>query len=144
MKVLFVCTGNSCRSQMAEGWLRALGGDRYAVRSAGLEAQGLNPLAVAAMAESGVDIAGQSSSELDDADLEWADLVVTVCGNADEHCPVLPPGTTRLHWPIPDPAGAEGSPEQVRQVFANVRDEVRLRVGSLLESVWLEKGGALD
>ncbi len=95
MNILYVCTGNSCRSQIAEGWTRHLGGDRVSVRSAGLEAHGINPNAVGTMQAVGIDISHQPSSVLDDADIEWADVVVTVCGHADEHCPLLPPGTQK-------------------------------------------------
>ena len=95
INVLFVCTGNSCRSQMGEGWARTLGEGLVHARSAGIEAHGQNPRAIAAMGEVGIDISGQSSDRLTDADLAWADLVVTVCGHADEHCPLLPPDVGR-------------------------------------------------
>jgi arsenate reductase (thioredoxin) len=94
--VLFVCTGNSCRSQIAEGWLRKLGGDRFAAQSAGFEAHGKNPRAIAVMDEAGVDISSQESTQLTDKMLAWADTVVTVCGHADEHCPLLPAGTKKF------------------------------------------------
>jgi len=132
MNILYVCTGNSCRSQMAEGWTRHLGGERVAVRSAGLEAHGLNPNAVAAMQAAGVDISAQPSSILADADIDWADIVVTVCGHADEHCPLMPAGTRKLHWGLDDPARATGSPEQITHVFATTRDAIRERVDALL------------
>ncbi|WP_440997691.1 arsenate reductase (thioredoxin) [Arhodomonas sp. SL1] len=131
--ILFLCTGNSCRSQMAEGWARHLGGDEVSVRSAGIEAHGLNPRAVEAMAEVDVDISGQASHRLTDEDLQWADLVVTVCGHADEHCPILPPGTRREHWPLDDPARAEGDEAAIREVFRACRDEIRARVNELLQ-----------
>ncbi|HEB99971.1 MAG TPA: arsenate reductase ArsC [Thiotrichales bacterium] len=131
--VLFVCTGNSCRSQMAEGWLRALGGDRFGADSAGIEAHGQNPRAVAVMTEAGVDISGQQSSRLTDAQLQWADLVVTVCGHADETCPTLPPGTAREHWPLEDPARAGGSEEEITAIFRASRDHIRGRVADLIE-----------
>ena len=127
-RVLFLCTGNSCRSQMAEGWARHLGGPRLEARSAGIEAHGKNPRAIAVMREAGVDISGQESTRLQPEMLEWADLVVTVCGHADEHCPVLPAGTRKEHWPLEDPAKATGSEEQVMAVFRACRDEVRDRV----------------
>lgn len=132
MNILFLCTGNSCRSQMAEGFTRALGGRAVAVRSAGIEAHGRNPRAVAAMAEAGLDISGQASSVLTDADLTWADIVVTVCGHADEQCPVLPPDTRRVHWPLADPARAAGRDDEVVAEFRRVRDEIRERVSELL------------
>lgn len=131
--LLFLCTGNACRSQMAAGWARHLGGDAVSVRSAGIEVHGLNPRAVQAMAEAGVDISEEASNRLTDEDLQWADLVVTVCGHADEHCPILPPGTRREHWPLDDPARAEGDEAAIREVFRACRDEIRERVGDLLQ-----------
>ena len=132
MNILYLCTGNSCRSQMAEGWTRHLGGADIAVRSAGLEAHGLNPNAVATMREAGVDISSQQSAILADADFDWADLVITVCGHADEHCPLLPPNTNKQHWPIDDPAGATGSDAEIAAVFAETRDLIREHVRTLL------------
>ena len=134
LHLLFVCTGNSCRSQMAEGWARTLGGDRIVAESAGIEAHGKNPRAIAVMAEAGVDISGQESTRLSDDMLARADLVVTVCGHADEHCPVLPAGVRKLHWPLHDPAKATGTEEEITAEFRRVRDEVRMRVSELLDA----------
>ncbi len=133
MNILFLCTGNSCRSQMAEGWGRALAGPGFAFRSAGIEAHGKNPRAIAVMAEAGVDISAQESTRLSDEMLAWADLVVTVCGHADEHCPALPPGTRKEHWPLEDPARATGDEQAVMDVFRATREEVRARVEELLD-----------
>ncbi len=141
MNLLFLCTGNSCRSQMAEGWARTLGGADLQVRSAGIEAHGKNPRAIAVMAEAGVDISDQASTRLTDEMLEWADLVVTVCGHADEHCPALPPGTRKEHWPLEDPARATGSEEAVMKVFRASRDAIRQRVEELLSSQNTENKG---
>lgn len=132
MRLLFLCTGNSCRSQMAEGWARGLAPAGLEVASAGIEAHGKNPRAVAVMAEAGVDISAQESTRLDEALLDWADYVVTVCGHADEHCPVLPPGTRKEHWPLEDPARARGTEAEVMAVFRACRDEVERRVRELL------------
>jgi arsenate reductase len=132
MKVLFLCTGNSCRSQIAEGWARWLGGDAVDALSAGIEAHGKNPRAIAVMAEAGVDISGQESTRLTDAMLAEADYLVTVCGHADEHCPTLPPGMRREHWPLSDPAKASGSEEEIMTVFRASRDDIRARVEDLL------------
>ena len=140
MKVLFLCTGNSCRSQIAEGWARWLGGDAVDALSAGIEAHGKNPRAIAVMAEAGVDISGQESTRLTDAMLAEADYLVTVCGHADEHCPTLPPGMRREHWPLSDPAKATGSEEEIMAVFRASRDDIRARVEDLLAR--LAKDGA--
>ncbi|WP_297527809.1 arsenate reductase (thioredoxin) [Thiohalobacter sp.] len=133
MHVLFLCTGNACRSQMAEGWARALGGPDLEVRSAGIEAHGKNPRAIAVMAEAGVDISEQDSTRLTDDMLAWADHVVTLCGHADEHCPVLPPGTSKEHWALDDPARASGAEDEIMAVFRASRDDIRQRVADLIE-----------
>lgn len=132
-RLLFLCTGNSCRSQIAEGWARHLGGDRIDVLSAGIEAHGKNPRAIAVMAEAGVDISGQESTKLTAPMLDGLSLVVTVCGHADEHCPVLPPGIRKEHWPLSDPAKAGGTEAEIMAVFRATRDEVRHRVAELLK-----------
>ncbi|RMH40775.1 MAG: arsenate reductase (thioredoxin) [Gammaproteobacteria bacterium] len=135
VRVLFVCTGNSCRSQMAEGWLRALGSHVAEVQSAGIEAHGKNPRAIAVMQEAGVDISAQASTVLTDAMLAWADLVITVCGHADEHCPILPPGTRKRHWPLEDPARAQGNEAHIMAVFRQTRDDIRRRVEQLISEL---------
>ncbi len=137
MKILFVCTGNSCRSQMAEGWLRELAKQSadhpdIQIESAGLEAHGLNPQAVAAMAGHGVDISAQSSDVLTDAMLARSDLVVTVCGHADNNCPILPAGVCKRHIPFDDPAGASGSPVQIAATFDRVCLEIRQAMEKLM------------
>lgn len=133
INILFLCTGNSCRSQMAEGWARALADDNTVVQSAGIDAHGKNPRAIAVMKDAGIDISQQESTRVDEAMLAAADLVVTVCGHADEYCPVLPPDTRKEHWPLDDPAKAVGSEEEIRQVFRTSRDEIRQRVEDLLQ-----------
>jgi len=130
--ILYLCTGNSCRSQMAEGWTRNLGGETFLVSSAGIEAHGKNPRAIAVMLEAGVDISGQESTIVSDEMLRQADVVVTVCGHADEQCPVLPPGVKKVHWPLTDPAKATGSEEEIMADFRATRDEVKRRVQDLL------------
>jgi arsenate reductase len=136
--ILFLCTGNSCRSQMAEGWARHFTGNGHSIQSAGIEAHGKNPRAIAVMQEAGIDIAGQESTRVDEAMLQAADLVVTVCGHADEHCPVLPPGTRKEHWPLDDPAKAAGSEDEIMQVFRASRDEIKQRVFGLLSRIQQE------
>ena len=135
VNILFLCIGNSCRSQMAEGWARYIGGDAASVQSAGIEAHGKNPRAIEVMQEVGVDISGQESTIVDDRMLQQADIVVTVCVHADEQCPVLPPGITRLHWPLNDPAKATGSEEEITRDFRAARDEVERRVRELLNTM---------
>ena len=139
LRLMFLCTGNSCRSQMAEGWARQLGeqnGENWlAVQSAGIEAHGNNPRAITVMQEAGVDISGQESTRVTDDMLEQTDLVVTVCGHADEHCPVLPGNTHKIHWPLDDPAKAQGAEEAVMQTFRNSRDDIRSRVETLLSAL---------
>lgn len=130
--LLFLCTGNSCRSQMAEGWGRHFAGDRLEVQSAGIEAHGKNPRAIAVMAEAGIDISGQESTRVTNEMIDLADVVVTVCGHADEHCPVLPPTVRKIHWPLNDPAKATGTEEEIMKVFRASRDEIRERVRALV------------
>jgi len=125
LKVLFLCTGNSARSQMAEGFTRALKADAIEVYSAGIEAHGVNPHAVAAMREVGMDISAQKSkttNELPDIDFDY---VITVCDNARETCPLFLRAGTMVHVGFDDPAAATGSEEQIMAVFRRVRDEVR-------------------
>ncbi len=135
MNILFLCTGNSCRSQIAEGWARYLGGSGITVQSAGIEAHGKNPRAIAVMQEAGIDISQQESTRLTDDMLEAADVLVTVCGHADENCPALPAGIKKIHWPLEDPAKASGSEELVMQVFRASRDDIRRRVQELLDTL---------
>ncbi len=134
-RILFLCTGNSCRSQMAEGWAKHLGGDIAEVESAGIEAHGKNPRAIRVMADAGVDISGQESTRVTDDMIQRADIVVTVCGHADEYCPALPPGVTKVHWPLSDPAKAAGSEDDIMAVFRATRDEVKARVSALLDDI---------
>ncbi len=135
IRVLFLCTGNSCRSQMAEGWARHLGGQTFEVFSAGIEAHGKNPRAIAVMAEAGVDISAQESTRLTPEMLDGLDLVVTVCGHADAHCPTLPAGVAHRHWPLDDPARAAGSEAEIMATFRHSRDVIRDRVAALLDEL---------
>jgi len=127
-KVLFICTHNSARSQMAEGFLRHLAGDDFEVHSAGTEASVVRPLAIEVMSEIGVDISGQSSKTLQHyLDEPW-DFVITVCDDANESCPVFPGASERMHWSFEDPSKATGTEEERRVVFRRVRDQVIQRV----------------
>lgn len=131
-RVLFVCTHNSARSQMAEGFLRARAGHRFEVASAGSEATRVHPLAIRAMAEAGIDISGHRSKTLDAFLRERWDHVITVCDSANERCPVFPGAATRLHWSFDDPSGASGREEERLAVFRRVRDEIASRLQSWL------------
>ncbi|KQL48407.1 arsenate reductase [Brevibacillus choshinensis] len=120
--IYFLCTGNSCRSQMAEGWGKKYLGDAWNVLSAGIEAHGVNPNAVRAMLEVGIDISDQTSDIIDSDILNRADLVVTLCSHADSICPTTPPQVKRVHWGFDDPAGKEWAE------FQRVRDEIGARI----------------
>lgn len=136
LRLLFVCTGNSARSQMAEAFARRSGRGRVEASSAGIDPKGLHPLTITVMAENGIDVSRHESKALTDEMLRAADIVVTVCGHADEHCPTLPPHVRKLHWPIPDPAAqAGGAPEEVLTAFRRARDELEVRVRDLLSTL---------
>lgn len=138
LQVLFLCTGNSCRSQMAEGWARMLKGDQIEPVSAGIEAHGLNTKAVQAMAEAGVDISGQTSKITADLDGREFDYVITVCSDADENCPFFPAKTKIIHRSFDDPprlaADAE-TEEEALEIYRRVRDEIRAYVETLPEAL---------
>lgn len=123
-KVLFLCTGNSARSQMAEGFLRHLAGNKYEALSAGIEPKGLHPLAVQAMREAGIDISGQRSKDARELLGAPIQFVVTVCSSAKEKCPVFPGTVKFLHWDLDDPAAAAGAPEEKLAAFRRVRNEI--------------------
>jgi len=127
--VYFLCTGNSCRSQMADGFLKALAGDKFEVKSAGLEAHGLNPRAVQVMKEAGIDISRNTSDVIDPELLNRADYVITLCGHADEHCPVIAnKNVTKWHWGFDDPAKAAGTEDEIMEQFRTVRDSIQNRI----------------
>jgi arsenate reductase (thioredoxin) len=127
-RVLFLCTHNSARSQMAEGLLRDMAGDRFEAFSAGTEATRVRPEAISVMAEMGVDISAQESETLDRYLGETLDLVITVCDDANESCPVFPGARERLHWSFPDPSKADGGYDERLLAFRNVRDRIRARI----------------
>jgi len=127
-KVLFLCTGNSARSQMAEGYLRATAGDRFEPLSAGIEPKGLNPLATEAMREIGIDISHQKSKDVVSFLGQYIPYIVTVCDNARERCPIFPRTYKFLHWSFDDPAAVTGSREEKLAVFRRVRDEIARRI----------------
>ena len=146
IRVLFLCTGNSCRSQMAEGWARALKGDRIDAWSAGIEKHGLDPAAVRVMAEAGVDISRQRSKTLDEVGDARFDYVVTVCGHARESCPVFPGGAKVVHRGFDDPprlAENAATEEEALGHYRRVRDEIRAFVKELPEALEVEQGRML-
>lgn len=127
--VYFLCTGNSCRSQMADGFLRALGSDKYEVKSAGLEAHGLNPRAVGVMKEAGFDISEHTSDVIDLETLQKADYIITLCGHANDNCPVVRNDKAeRWHWGFDDPAKATGTEIEIMAKFCEVRDSIKNRI----------------
>jgi arsenate reductase (thioredoxin) len=130
-RVLFLCTGNSARSQMAEGLLRDMAGDRFDVYSAGTQPKGLHPRSVEVMEEIGIDISTHTSKDVDRFKDEKFDYVITVCDRAKQHCPVFP-GAEPIHWGFEDPADAP--PDRQLDVFRHVRDEIRRRLGLFLLS----------
>jgi arsenate reductase len=134
-QLYFLCTGNSCRSQMAEGFARQMAPQDWRIASAGVEQHGLNPLAVKVMAERGVDISQHQSKLIDNDYLQHSDMVVTLCGDARDKCPMTPPTVAKRHWPLPDPAQATGSDEEVLTVFRQVRDDIEGRVKDLIQTL---------
>jgi thioredoxin type arsenate reductase len=132
--VYFLCTGNSCRSQIADGFLKKHGGEQFEVLSAGLEAHGLNPRAILIMNEVGIDITSHTSDVIDPAILNRADYVITLCGHADEHCPVIQnKDVIKLHWGFEDPAKATGTEEEILAKFREVRDAIEKRIVAFVE-----------
>ena len=127
-QLLILCTGNSARSQMAEGLLRHDAGDRFEVVSAGVEPSRVRPEAIEVMSEIGIDISDHRSKSVDEFAGQEFDYVITVCDNANERCPIFPGGTKRIHWSFDDPAAAEGDDDTKRRVFRRVRDEIRHRL----------------
>lgn len=134
-RVLFLCTGDSGRARMAEGWATHLGGDVIEVRSAGFETQDRNLRTIAVMRERGIHIDKQKPAALTSTLLDWADLIVTACHPADGYCLVLPPGKAVLHWTLADPAKAIGTEDEVLFQFRETRDDLGLLVASLVEEI---------
>ena len=126
--MLFLCTGNSCRSQMAEGFLRSMAGGRFEVRSAGTEPQGVNPAAVAVMAEAGIDISGHRSESVEAYLGTSVSTVITVCDRAAANCPTFPENAEKVHWSFEDPAAARGEERERMAVFRRVRDQIAASV----------------
>jgi arsenate reductase len=134
MRVLILCTGNSARSQMAEGLLRALSRGAVEASSAGTKPSQVNPLAIAAMKEAGIDISAHRSKSVEEFAAQRFDIVITVCDNAKETCPIFPGAPERIHWSFPDPATVEGSQEEKLRAFRDVRDGLQQRLQQLMDS----------
>lgn len=132
--VLVLCTGNSCRSQIAEGYLRYFGGDKINAYSAGIETHGVNPRAIEIMKRDGIDISQHTSNNINEyLDVDF-DYVITVCDNAKESCPYFPTKAVKLHYNFPDPAKAKGTEEEIMNEFERVRDMIKKYIGDFVEA----------
>jgi len=134
-KVMFLCTANSCRSQMAEGFAKELGKGLLEVYSAGLFAAGVHRRAIAVMKEIGIDISRQKSKEINEELLRQMDLVIALCGNAEASCPWTPPHIKRIHWPIEDPVGTIGTEQEIMNGFRRARDEIKEKILKLINEL---------
>jgi arsenate reductase len=134
-KLMFLCTANSCRSQMAEGFAREFGKGLIEVYSAGLFAAGVHKRAIAVMKEIGIDISKQKSKTIDEDLLKQMDIIVTLCGNAEDSCPWTPPHIKRIHWPIEDPVGTMGTEQEIMDEFRRARDEIKDKVQELVKEI---------
>ncbi|MGC4035121.1 MAG: arsenate reductase ArsC [Chitinophagaceae bacterium] len=132
-KILVLCTGNSCRSQIAEGYLRYFAGDTAEIYSAGMETHGVNPRAINTMKEDGIDISSHTSNNIDEYRNIPFDFVITVCDNAKERCPFFPSTAHKFHHNFPDPAKAVGSDEEIKAAFRRVREEIKKYCGDFVE-----------
>lgn len=133
MKVMFLCTGNSCRSQMAEGFAREFGKEKIKAYSAGLDPKGIDKRAILVMKEVGIDISNQHSKNIDLELLKQMDVIITLCDNAAESCPLTPPEIKRLHWSIKDPVKAQGTEEEIVNEFRLIRDEIKTYIINFLK-----------
>ena len=124
-KILVLCTGNSCRSQIAEGYLKHFAGNKAQVYSAGIETHGVNPKAIAVMSEDGIDISNHTSNNIDEYNGIDFDYVITVCDNAKENCPYFPSKAEKFHYNFPDPAKAQGTPDEIMEEFRKVRGMIK-------------------
>ena len=136
---MFLCTGNSCRSQMAEGFARDLGKGLLEPYSAGLAPSKVNPYAIKIMQELGIDISRQTSKAIDVQLLQQMDIIITLCGHAEDMCPMTPPGIKRIHWPIDDPVKSIGTEEEILNEFRKTRNEIKTRINEFIENLWKER-----
>ncbi|MDP2753500.1 MAG: arsenate reductase ArsC [Nitrospirota bacterium] len=134
-KIMFLCTANSCRSQMAEGFAKEFGKGLIEVHSAGLMAAGVHNRAIAVMKEIGLDISNQKSKVIEEGLLKQMDIIVTLCGYAEELCPYTPPEIKRIHWPIKDPVGTIGTEQEIMNEFRHARDEIKEKVQDLIKQI---------
>lgn len=123
--ILFLCTGNSCRSQMAEGFAKKMLLKNMKIFSAGLEPKGVHPMAIKVMQEVGIDISQQKSKNISEIPLDKINMVITLCGDAAERCPIFPGKVKKIHWELEDPAKAQGSQEEIIKIFQKVRDKIK-------------------
>jgi len=134
-KIMFLCTGNSCRSQIAEGFACEYGKGFIETYSAGLTPAGVNPRAVSVMKEAGIDISNQKSEAIDEDLLKQMDIIVTLCGHAEALCPSTPPGIKRIHMPVDDPVGTIGSEDEIMTAFRRARDEIKEKISVLIKAI---------
>ncbi|MBI4683533.1 MAG: arsenate reductase ArsC [Nitrospirae bacterium] len=134
-KIMFLCTGNSCRSQMAEGFAREFGKETIEAHSSGLTPAGVSPRAIAVMKEIDIDISNQKSKAIDEKLLRQMDIIITLCGHAEALCPMTPPGTKRIHMPVDDPVGTTGTEVEIMNAFRRARDEVKEKVRNLIREI---------
>ncbi len=137
LKVMFLCTANSCRSQMAEGLAKHIGNGHVEVHSAGMFKHHIQPRSISVMKELGIDISDQKSEAVNKRLLNKMDVVITLCHNAESKCPITPPGIKRLHWPIKDPVGSAGTEEEIMSEFRKARDEIKNRIERFIEEMYL-------
>ena len=134
-KIMFLCTANSCRSQMAEGLAREFGKDLIQPYSAGLFPSRVHPRAIEVMKEIGIDISNQKSKTIDEELLKKMDIIITLCGHAEALCPMTPPEIKRIHWPIEDPVGAIETEEEIMDAFRKARDEIKTKIQDLIKDL---------
>ncbi len=135
LKVMFLCTANSCRSQIAEGFARKLGKGFIEAYSAGLFSFHVHPRAKEVMKEIGIDISGQKSEEIDEKLLKNMDVIITLCNHAEASCPATPPGIKRIHIPVDDPVGTTGTEEEIMNAFRSTRDEIKAKIESFINEI---------
>jgi len=136
-KIMFLCTANSCRSQMAEGLARESGKDLIQPFSAGLFPSRVHPRAIEVMKEIGIDISNQKSKAIDEKILKQMDIIITLCGHAEAMCPMTPPAIKKIHWPIEDPVGTTGTEEDIINAFRKARDEIKIKIQGLIKDLSL-------